>query len=379
MRFSFLIYTYFPFGGQQRDFLRISKALLERGHEIDVYTMSWDGAIPHGMNITLVPKRGLRRLSRYRNYSDWVRRNVKAKSNSTIIGFSKMPDLDVYFAADPCFLMKANTQRGAYYKFTSRYRHFRDYEFSVFGPTSSTQVLILTPQQQSDFCHYYPNCESRLHQLPAGISADRKVETRDRKRGQIIRDSLKLSPDTTLLLQIGSGFKVKGVDRSLKAIASLSSKLLNNSHYLLIGEDRASKFVRQAKKLGIADKVTIWPGRNDIPDILQAADLLLHPAYSESAGYVLLEATIAGLPVLTTESCGYAFHIHRAGSGEVCSLPFNQEELNTRLTSMIENLHNSPWSVNGLHYGQTEDLYSMANFAADKIEQIANAIGKSAS
>ncbi len=379
MTFSFLIYNYFPYGGQQRDFLRISTEILARGHLVDVYTMSWTGDVPNGMNIIKVPKRGISRLSRYRNFTRWIQSNLVGKAAGPIIGFNKMPGLDIYFAADPCFLMKASTQRGAYYKYTSRYRHFRDYELSVFGPSSKTQVLILTPQQQDDFEHYYRGCQSRLHLLPAGISEDRKVLVRDRKHGQHIRDALNLTDDTQLILQLGSGFKVKGVDRSLKAIGSLNRSLKSNCHYLLIGEDRANKFVRLAKQQGISDRVTIWQGRDDVPQILQAADLLLHPAYSESAGYVLLEATIAGLPVLTTASCGYAFHIERAASGEVCASPFSQQDLNYRLDHMLSQLHQSNWSANGLRYGHSEDLYSMVIFAADHIESFSNANSMAAS
>jgi UDP-glucose:(heptosyl)LPS alpha-1,3-glucosyltransferase len=375
MRFSFLIYNYFPYGGQQRDFLRISREVIARGHEVDVYTMSWIGDIPEGMNVVMVPRKGFSRLGWYRNFTKWIQANLAKRPKPVIIGFNKMPGLDIYFAADPCFLMKATTQRGGYYKYTSRYRHFRDYELSVFDSSSKTQVLTLTPQQGDDFKKHYPDCESRIHLLPAGIAEDRKVLSRNRQRGQYIRDALNLNDSRQLILQVGSGFKVKGVDRSLKAIASLKPEQRSNCHYLLIGEDRATKFVRLSKQLGISDRVTIWPGRDDVPEILQAADLLLHPAYSESAGYVLLEATIAGLPVLTTESCGYAFHIERAASGEVCQSPFSQQDLNFKLDSMLRKLDQSDWTNNGLHYGQAEDLYSMARVATDKIESFAGVAG----
>ena len=32
-----LIYQYFPYGGQQRDFLRILQRCLAAGHQVDVY------------------------------------------------------------------------------------------------------------------------------------------------------------------------------------------------------------------------------------------------------------------------------------------------------------------------------------------------------
>lgn len=61
---------------------------------------------------------------------------------------------------------------------------------------------------------------------------------------------------------------------------------------------------------------------------MSAADLLLHPAVQEAAGIVLLEAIVAGLPVLTTEVCGYAHYINAAQCGVVIPEPFAQEVLN---------------------------------------------------
>jgi UDP-glucose:(heptosyl)LPS alpha-1,3-glucosyltransferase len=98
------------------------------------------------------------------------------------------------------------------------------------------------------------------------------------------------------------------------------------------------------------------------------ADLLIHPAYSELAGMVLLEAMIAGLPVLATDVCGYAFHIERAQAGRVLDSPFEQAGLNRLLAWMLEAPERRQWSENGIRYGQTQDLYSMPEVVADVIE-----------
>ena len=114
---------------------------------------------------------------------------------------------------------------------------------------------------------------------------------------------------------------------------------------------------------------TVLPGQDDIPRFLLGADLLLHPAYSESAGYVLLEATISGLPGLTTSSCGYACHVEQAGSGLVCTEPFNQLELNENLATILTSTEREQWMAAGLKYGKQEALFSQAKTASDLIEQ----------
>ena len=371
MKFSFLIYSYFPFGGQQRDFLRIANESVNRGHQVDVYFLRWQGEVPENLNLIKVPVKAWTRVKLYQNYTKWVAQALANAEPSTIVGFNKMPLLDIYFAADPCFAEKAETQRGYYYKLTPRYRHFYSYEKAIFGPGKTTQTLILSPQQREAFERHYPGCGDRLHKLPAGIAIDRKVESRELAIRRQFRKEFNIGDDDLLLLQIGSGFKVKGVDRSLTAMASLPEPLLERTKFMLVGQDKTATVSQLAHRLGLAKKLTILPGRDDIPRFLAGADLLVHPAYVESAGYVLLESTIAGLPVLTTASCGYSFHIEKAQSGKVCANPFQQLELNEKLAFMLDSLKDADWSENGLNYGKQADLYSMPQTAADLIEKFA--------
>lgn len=55
MNLAFCLYKYFPFGGLQRDFLRIATECQSRGHHVRVYTQSWDGDKPSGFEIIIVP------------------------------------------------------------------------------------------------------------------------------------------------------------------------------------------------------------------------------------------------------------------------------------------------------------------------------------
>jgi UDP-glucose:(heptosyl)LPS alpha-1,3-glucosyltransferase len=43
MQLAFCLYKYFPFGGLQRDFLRIALACQARGHAMRVYTLELGG------------------------------------------------------------------------------------------------------------------------------------------------------------------------------------------------------------------------------------------------------------------------------------------------------------------------------------------------
>jgi UDP-glucose:(heptosyl)LPS alpha-1,3-glucosyltransferase len=368
MRIAFCLYKYFPFGGLQRDFLRVALACQARGHTIRVYTLEWRGDVPAGFERVLVPVRALSNCRRYAKFSAWVAAHLLGHPADRLVGFNKMPGLDVYFAADPCYEDKARTLRNPLYRLSGRYRHFAAYERAVFGVDSGTEILIISPLQMPLFQKYYGTPAERLHLLPPGIAADRRAPANAAAIRAEFRGEFGLQADELLLLQIGSGFKTKGLDRSLKALAALPQTLAGRCRLIAIGDDDAKPFRAQAQALGIAERVSILRGRSDILRFLLGAELLVHPAYNENTGTVLLEAVVAGLPVLTTAVCGYAQHIAAADAGVVVAEPFAQASLDSALARMLDDEPaRRRWRRNALAYAEQADIYSNAERAADVI------------
>jgi UDP-glucose:(heptosyl)LPS alpha-1,3-glucosyltransferase len=66
------------------------------------------------------------------------------------------------------------------------------------------------------------------------------------------RREFALGDDDLLLVQIGSGFKTKGLDRSLKALAALPAELRARTRLIAIGQDEPRPFLAQVRQLGLA-------------------------------------------------------------------------------------------------------------------------------
>ncbi|MGL4315191.1 MAG: glycosyltransferase family 4 protein [Pseudomonas sp.] len=368
MQLAFVLYKYFPFGGLQRDFMRIALECQQRGHAIRVYTPIWEGEVPAGFDVRVAPIKALFNHHRNEKFSAWLAADLARDPVDRLIGFNKMPGLDVYYAADGCYEDKAQTLRAPIYKRWGRYKHFADYERAVFAPESKTEILMISEVQQPLFIKHYQTPQARFHLLPPGIAADRRAPANAAEIRAEFRREFRLSDDELLLVQIGSGFKTKGLDRSLKALAALPRELKQRSRLIAIGQDDPRSFQLQAKALGVSDQVQILKGRSDIPRFLLGADLLIHPAYNENTGTVLLEALVSGLPVLVSDVCGYAHYIAEADAGRVVPSPFQQERLNAMLAEMLSDAEaRAKWSANGLAFADTADLYSMPQHAADVI------------
>jgi UDP-glucose:(heptosyl)LPS alpha-1,3-glucosyltransferase len=364
---AFCLFKYFPFGGLQRDFLHIAEECQHRGYQIRVYTLLWQGPVPPGFEVIIVPVTAVTNHSRYARYSAWVEHHLMFDPVDGVVGFNKMPGLDVYYAADSCYEEKAQVQRGRLYRSIPRYRHFSRFEKAVFEATAETEILMISEVQKPVFLKYYNTPLARFHLLPPGIGRDRVAPADSGEIRAGLRRELSVAEDEILLLMVGSGFITKGLDRVLLAMHALPEQVKRKTRLIAIGQDAPGAFQRMAARLNLQGQVDILKGRDDIPRFLLAADLLVHPAYVENTGTVILEAIVSGLPVLATDVCGYASHVTDARAGHLVASPFRQGSFNRLLLDMMTSDERESWKENGLSYSRVADIYSMPQRAADFI------------
>lgn len=368
MKLVFSIFKYSPFGGLQGDFLRIATECRKRGHEIIVYTQSWDGAVPEGFDIRVFVPKAFTNHGKSVAYYRQLQRELKNEDFSGIIGFNRIPGLDIYFAGDNCLLKKA-AGRFFYRNFSPRFKIYSRFEQSVFKPSAKTEILYIAEQQKTDYIKYYATPECRLHLLPPGIPKDRRRTPDSAAARAKIRAYYNIGADERVLIQVGSGFIAKGVDRSILALAALPDSLIRKTRLWIVGKDKPGRFMDLAKRLKIASRVCFMGGRDDIPDFMAGADLMIHPAIDEAAGNVLLEAMTAGLPVLCTAVCGYAGYIERSGAGQVIPEPFSQTILNHAVAKML-NSDLPAIGEKGIQFSNANDFYGRHIIAADIIEKV---------
>lgn len=371
MRLAFCLFKYYPYGGLERDFLRIAKACQQRGHTIDVYTMRWQGDIPFGFNVNIIHVNALTNHQRCKTFSTKLQNLLQQQHYDSVIGFNRMPGLDIYYAADPCYVAATKEKHGRWYRLTSRYRVYAKLEQAVFNSNSGTRILLLTPKEKSNFIQYYGTAEERFYSLPPGVATDRILSANKNKIRQHLRQNYCLTDENKLILMIGSDFKRKGVDRALIALSALPQTLRERTKLIVLGKGNIKLMLALAKKLKVSNQVNFLGGVDNVIEFLASADLLLHPARQETAGMVLLEALVAQLPVLVTANCGYAFYIEQAQAGLLINnTSFNQQELNEKLAYMLSQPEAySSWKQNAANYTNTHDLFSMPEKVVDIIEQ----------
>jgi UDP-glucose:(heptosyl)LPS alpha-1,3-glucosyltransferase len=365
MKLAFTIFKYHPYGGLQRDWLRLAKYCAAQGHEVHLFTMKWDGPKPEAINVHLIQPQGFSNHTRSKNFAKEVGRQLSGFDR--VIGFNKMPGLDFYFAGDLCFVQTAMEKHGFLYRLSARYKCFNALEAAVFHQQAAARVFVLTDLVKKSYQTVYQTPDERFYLIPPGIKQRGLTQDRLLESKKPLREKLRFKEENFYCLQVGSDFKRKGLDRSIKALAALPSLLKAKTKLLVIGLSKEQKFKKLAESLNVSQQVSFLGACDNVEEYMLAADLLLHPAYFENTGTVIVEALNLGLPALITANCGYAFHVEAAKAGELIQTPFVQDKMNKQLEHLLNRSKLAELSKAALEYANKTDLYSMDKVCLEQI------------
>lgn len=371
MRLALVIFRYFPYGGLQRDMLAIAQAAQKKGHRVSIFCSEWQGDKVPGIDVIEIRGSGFFNIAGVKNFVDAFRKQFRREQFDLLVGFNKMPGLDVYFAGDSCFAHKAYGERSWLYRCAPRSRLYLAYERAVFAETSTTQILSLVASEQKQFARYYATQPERFHALPPGISVAHLACANPTAARVALRHELGLSEHTRIILSLGSGYKTKGVDISINAFAELKKTSADKLALVIVGKDNPYPYRQQAAQAGIEPQVFFLGPRSPVGDLLHAVDLLLHPARKELAGNVILEAMLCGCPVVASYHCGYAHYVTEQKMGALIPAKASPAAIAGLVASTLAT-DAAVWRARGEHFAQTSDVFSRPAVAIAALEKFAS-------
>jgi glycosyltransferase involved in cell wall biosynthesis len=128
-----------------------------------------------------------------------------------------------------------------------------------------------------------------------------RVRAGDRLRG---RCSLALTDDQVLLLTVAKLTDHKGHRFLLDALPAVIQKVPNAVHALAGDGELREVLQEQAQRLGIQSHVRFLGYRDDVPDLIHAADLFVLPSHMEGLCSTLIDVMLAGRTIVTTTAGG---------------------------------------------------------------------------
>ncbi len=336
MKILCAIYKYFPYGGLQKDFLRIVTELARRGHQVTCFTSSWEGEKPSFLRVEITEAQAASNHKSIVLFEKRFQEYLAKEKPDRSFTFTRIQGADFYFAGDDCYAALLEARHNPILKLLPRYRCYCRQEESIFRTDSPTKILYLTEHQKQDYQRFYRTQEERFIYLPPSGDPSCGIPENAAEIRRELRRELQIPEDAVMLLQVAADFPCKGTDRAIQLVSSLPEK--EKVFLVLVGggpEKHRSKFVQQAEKCGIRERTVFTGPRNDVSRFLLAADLMIHPARKEAAGTVLYEALKSGLPVICSGVCGYAPLVQNAGC-PVMSAEYQEKEWQTVLAALLK-------------------------------------------
>ena len=147
-----------------------------------------------------------------------------------------------------------------------------------------------------------------------------------------VRSTLDLPPDALVLCFTAEFVGWKDHATLLKAFAQLDSQL--NAHLLLIGTGQLIDHMKQlAEQLHCAQRIRFAGARRDARRLLGLVDIYVHPSRGEGLGLAVVEAMLAGKPVIAAREGALPEYVIDGRTGLLFE-PGDADDLQARIEQM---------------------------------------------
>ena len=203
------------------------------------------------------------------------------------------------------------------------------FRFSYFVTILGSDKAIAVSEKTKKGISFLPFAKKKIVVIHNGID---KFETLIREK---VRSILNGS-EKTLILSIGELHPSKDFDVALIALSNLKEETKKSLDYRIIGGgEEKGKLEKLINELGLGETVKLLGPIDNAKNLLSGADVFLFPSSNENLPYALLEAGLAGLPVIASDVGGIPEIIDHQKSGLLVP-PENPDALAKQISSLLE-------------------------------------------
>ncbi len=179
----------------------------------------------------------------------------------------------------------------------NRRRHWIFKPFDLLLYSRFKKIVCITEATKSSLTSWIPNLNAKTIVIHNGIDLSRFSENRQSRE------------KSAILMMVGRFEFEKDQDTIIKALVHLE-----NLKFFLVGDGyRRIQLQNLVKLHNVEDRVHFLGIKDNIPELLQMADIYIHSAHWEGFGLAVVEAMASGLPVIVSDIPGLRDVVGDAG------------------------------------------------------------------
>ena len=335
-------------GGAEKYAATLARVLEAAGHEVHVFARQVDAEeLPATVHVHRLPSRRVPGLAWLRSYlfARASERALREESPELILGMTKVWHQHVCLAV-------GGTQPGTLEFSSRRFRNawvrrwwwltkavnlkqwvFRYIARRQFQDGYAPHVIAPSRMVAEHFQRFHGVPAERISVVYNGLDAADALPD-PRQAREDFRRRLGLDDRHVAILLAAHNYPLKGLGPLLCAFAPVARE--NPWARLIVcGSRRDEAYRRQARRLGIADRVLFLGFVNDPRTCFAAADLFAFPTFYDPCSLVVLEAMAAGLPVITTAQNGASELLSEGDDGFVIESPWALDQWSQRMALLV--------------------------------------------
>jgi len=332
-------------GGAERYLVDLCLRMAVEGHEVHVYAEQWREEDPrihfHRVKTVRFPK-SLRLLSFAVRATQAIREggyDVTFGIGNTLEADVLQPHGGVHWAWFWRSLRAYDHPLLWFIKFLGRVLSPKQWvsgwiENSPYRKRKLPVIVAISDMVKGDMMRWYHIPEDRIQVVYNGVDVDR-FHPKNRQYRDEVRKRHGIGEEAVILF-VSNNFRMKGLSFLMKVLAGLKKRTSVPFRLLILGRDRQEPYRHLASQIGISGEI-VFAGSTDEPEkYYGAADLLVHPSFYDACSLTALEALASGLPVITTATNGASGIVHQGREGYVLSDPRNQQDLEEKISLLLE-------------------------------------------
>jgi glycosyltransferase involved in cell wall biosynthesis len=199
----------------------------------------------------------------------------------------------------------------------------------------SKRIVVVSDFLKNELIQFGEYPPSKLKTIYNGVHWERfdsPFEIEKKKR------ELKIHSDEKVIGMVANLKPTKGYEYFIRA-AAIIAKNIPQVKFLIIGEEEKTikeMLVREAKMLGLEEKISFLGFREDVPELLRILDVFVLSSISEGMSIATIEAMGAGVPVVVTESGGPQELVKDGKTGFLVP-PKNENNLAKKVIFLLQN------------------------------------------
>ncbi|CAJ0992671.1 glycosyltransferase family 4 protein [Pantoea sp. Nvir] len=319
LRVAIIRQKYRSDGGAERFIEHMLKALSTAQLDLNIITRSWQSTADYNWHVHICNPPNLGRLSRERGFARAARDYWKKERFDIVQSHERIMGCDIFRAGDGVHYVWLE-QRA---RIASPWQRLRDTlspyhhyilqaEKEMFNDSSLRAVICNSEMVKRDILRCFSLSAGKIHVIYNTIDTQLFRPASDANR-YAMRQRLQLPDSATVLIYVGSGFKRKGLQAAIQALAP------SNRYLIIVGQDKKVAYYQQlANQLNCLNRLRFVGVHQDVQPFYHAADALLLPTLYDPFPNAVLEAMACGLPVITSTGCGGAEFITDGQEGFIC-------------------------------------------------------------